>query len=111
MLVSRSSPFGSPTRTGALVALRLLEQSYPREIARLLDQPLFAVQRALAGLERDGLVVAVRTGRTRVYRIDPRYFAFGELWSFLGRLSEADPALQAEIAELRRRPRRTGKRL
>jgi DNA-binding transcriptional ArsR family regulator len=111
MLVARSSPFGSPTRTGALVALRLLNESYPRELARILEQPLFTVQRALAGLESDGLVAAVTTGRTRLYRINPRYFALKELWDYLGRLAEPEESLRAKVESLRRRPRRTGKRL
>ena len=111
MLVTRSSPFGSATRTGVLIALRLLDETYPRELARLLEQPLFAVQRALSGLERDGLVAAVTTGRTRLYRINPRYFAQRELCDFLGRLAEPEDFLRAKVEELRRRPRRTGKRL
>jgi len=88
-----------------------LDESYPRELARVLEQPLFAVQRALAGLEKDGLVAAVTTGRTRLYRINPRYFALKELSDFVGRLAEPEESLRAKVESLRRRPRRTGKRL
>ena len=111
MLVGTSSPFGSASRTGALIALNLLEESYPRELARLLEQPLFAVQRALAGLEKDGLVAARTAGRTRLYQLNPRYFALNELRNLLARLSVPEDALRSRIENLRRRPRRAGKRL
>jgi len=110
-VVSQSSPFGSETRTRALTSLRLLETSYARELARLLDVRLSGVQKALRTLERDGLVSARTVGRTRVYRLNPTYFARRELRAFLTRLAEADSDLQRRTAMLRRRPRRTGKPL
>lgn len=106
-----SSPFGGRTRTRALLALRLVGESYPRELARLLEAPLSGVQKALASLERDGLVAARSLGRTRVVRIEPRYFAFDALQRFLERLAEPEADLRARVAALRRRPRRTGKPL
>lgn len=111
MTVISSSPFGGKTRTRSLVALRLLEESYPRELARILGASLSSVQQALRGLERDGLVAARTMGRTRVVRIDPRYFARKELMAYLLRLSEADESLRRAVTALRRRPRRTGKPL
>ena len=111
MVIKDSSPFGSQARTRALLALRLLSESYPRELARLLALPLASVQRALESLERDGLVGARAVGRTRVYRIEPRYFGYRELQQFLLRLTEPDADLGARVAGLRRRPRRSGKPL
>ncbi len=105
------SPFGSVTRTDTLVALYLLEASFQRELARLLRRSPSVVQKALASLERDGLVVGRLIGRTRSYEINPRYFARKELRGFLARLAEADPGLRARTGELRRRPRRAGKPL
>jgi DNA-binding transcriptional ArsR family regulator len=110
-MVIASSPFGSQTRTRVLLALRLLEDSYPRELARVLEAPLNGVQMALRGLERDGLVAARAVGRTRVYGLNPRYFARDELGRYLLRLSEPDTDMQDRVARLRRRPRRTGKPL
>jgi DNA-binding IclR family transcriptional regulator len=78
-MVIESSPFGSRARTKVLLALRLLAESYARELARVLSMPLSGVQRALASLERDGLVAGRSFGRTRMYRFDPRYFAHQEL--------------------------------
>ncbi len=98
---SRPSPFGSHTRTRILLALRLLESSFPRELSRLLDSPVFAVRQALAGLERDGLVSFHTVGRTRVCRIDPAYFAHHELDAYLWRLATADAGLCANVVALR----------
>ena len=94
-----------------LQALRLLNESYPRELSRLLEIPLNAVQQALLGLEKDGLVAARTAGRTRLYRLNPRYFAHAELTQLLLRLTEPEAELRRRVEELRRRPRRTGKPL
>jgi DNA-binding transcriptional ArsR family regulator len=111
MLVSRSSPFGGQARTLVLLALGLLEESFPRELARLLEVRLNGVQQALRGLERDGLVAARAAGRTRLYRLNPRYFAREELREYLKRLAGAEPDLVERTAGLRKRPRRVGKPL
>lgn len=108
-MVGFSSPFGGSARTRVLVALRLLHQSYPRELARVLGLPLSGVQQALRSLERDGLVAGRLVGRTRLVQIEPRYFAREELERYLLRLARADEPLEVTIAELRRRPRRSGK--
>jgi DNA-binding transcriptional ArsR family regulator len=106
-----SSPFGSQTRTRLLLALELLGQSYARELARLLGASLSAVQKGLASLERDGLIAGRLMGRTRLFQVNPRYFAATQLRELIARLMVADRDLKARAAELRRRPRRTGKRL
>jgi DNA-binding IclR family transcriptional regulator len=111
MVTTQSSPFGGAARTRVLLALRLLSESYPRELARLLELPLSGVQRALQGLERDALVAARSAGRTRLFRLDPRYFAHADLASYLLRLSEPEVTLRGRVASLRRRPRPAGKPL
>lgn len=108
---SLSSPFGSTTRTRVLVALRLLDSSFPRELARLLAVSPSLVLKALRSLERDRLVAGRTVGRSRVYTLDPRYFAKEDLQRYLVRLSEADIDLKQRAVQLRRRPRWTGKRL
>ncbi|HET7876977.1 MAG TPA: winged helix-turn-helix domain-containing protein [Methylomirabilota bacterium] len=108
---STSSPFGSQTRTRVLLALFLLGESYPRELARVLDIPLFGVQKALGSLELDGIVAGRAVGRTRVFQLEPRYFARDPLQQFLLRLSEPEVELRRRLAALRRRPRRGGKPL
>jgi DNA-binding transcriptional ArsR family regulator len=110
-MVITSSPFGGQSRTAVLVALGLLEDSYPRELARIVGRPLSGVQMALRALERDGLVAGRLVGRTRVVRLNPRYFARDELRRYLLKLADADPVLRARVEQLRRRPRRSGKPL
>lgn len=108
-MVISSSPFGGQARTRVLLALRLLDESYPRELARVLDLPLSGVQMALRGLERDGLVAGRSAGRMRLVRLNPRYFAREELQRYLLTLAGADAALQDRVALMRRRPRAAGK--
>jgi DNA-binding transcriptional ArsR family regulator len=111
MLVSRSSPFGSKTRTRVLLALRLLSESYPRELARILETSLYGVQTALRGLEIDGIVSGRNAGRTRLFSLNPRYFAYKDLRRYLLRLAEPEVEIKERIEKMRRRPRRTGKPL
>ena len=110
-MVGRSSPFGGRSRTLVLLALGLLEESFPRELSRVLEIPLYSVQRALRGLEIDGLVAGRSVGRSRLYRLNPRYFARRELQGYLRRLIEPEDDLVERVASLRRRPRRSGKPL
>ena len=110
-MVTVSSPFGGRSRTVVLLALRLLGESYARELSRVLSLPVNGVQMALRGLERDGLVAARSAGRTRLFRLNPTYFARGELERYLLRLSEPEAALRSRVSELRRRPRRSAKPL
>ncbi len=109
MKLMSASPFGGRTRTRVLVALSLLETSFPRELARLLAAPVSGVRQALASLERDGLVAGRLVGKTRLVRLDPGYFARRELASYLARLADAEPELRSGVSRLRRRPRATGK--
>jgi hypothetical protein len=94
-----------------LIALSLLQESYPRELARLLGSPLSLVQKAILSLERDGMVAVRNVGRTRLATLNPRFFASRELQVFLGKLGEPEDGLRKRIALLRKRPRRTGKSL
>ena len=110
-VIDTSSPFGSSARTRVLLALRLLTESYARELARLLEISLSSVQKALRSLERDGLVADRAAGRTRLYRVNPRNHARRELERYLERLLEPEATMRARASELRRRPRRTGKPL
>jgi len=111
MLVARSSPFGGQTRTLVLLALSLLEESFPRELARLLRKPLNGIQQAIKGLEADGIISGRTAGRTRLFRLNPRYFARDELQAYLTRLAEPEAELTRQVSTLRRRPRRTSKPL
>ncbi len=110
-MVGQSSPFGGRTRTETLLTLRLLEESYGREIARILQRPLSGVQKALISLESDGLIAGRTQGRTRLFRLAPRYFAYAELRRYLERLTEPEDELRERVGRLRLRPRKSRKRL
>lgn len=109
MLSTTSSLFGTPNRTAVLVAVRLLEQTFPSELAALLGLRLFSVQQILASLEREGVIASRQLGRTRTVSLNPRYFAATELSELLWALGQADVGLQQKLAAKRRRPRRPGK--
>ena len=105
---------GHPLRASSLPrsgCIGVLESSFPRELSRVRAVPVSAVSRALAGLERDALVVGRLVGRSRVYTLNPACFASPELAAYLLRLADADTALRANASQLRRRPRPTGKPL
>lgn len=111
MVVIGSSPFGGKTRTAVLLALRLLGESHARELARVLEVPLAGVQKALESLEVASLVAAKSAGRTKVFRINPGYFAYDDLQRYLLRLTEPELELRHRVESMRRRPRRAGKPL
>jgi hypothetical protein len=103
--------FGSRRRTEVLVTIALLGETFPAELARLLNAPLFSVQNIVAALDREGVLASRISGRARVVSLDPRYFAYKELKTLLLRLSEAEPDLRAVASGRRSRPRRAGRAL
>jgi DNA-binding transcriptional ArsR family regulator len=84
-----------------LLALSLMTETYPRELARVLDAPLFSIQKALASLERDGLLASRVLGRTRLYGLNPRYLASRELREYLERLAGREFDLRRRISQSR----------
>jgi hypothetical protein len=94
--------FGSRRRTEVLIMTALMGETYPTELARLLDAPLYSVQTIVDGLRRDGVVARRTLGRMSLVSLDPRYHGHRELKALLLRLSEDEPALR--IAASGRRP-------
>jgi hypothetical protein len=103
--------FGSSRRTEVLVLLALIEESYPREMARLLEAPLISVQSIVDGLERAGLATTRLVGNQRRVTLNARFHGIAELKALLLRVSQAFPEIRNVVDHLRRRPRRRGKRL
>jgi len=103
--------FGTTVRSRVLLTLALLEQTYPRELARVAKVPLMSVQRIVNDLERQGVVASRLRGAQREVRLNPSYFAASELRALLLRLSETNQPLVRQIESMRRRPRRAGKEL
>jgi len=108
-LLRSSRLFGSRLRSSILIALRLLEESYPSELARVLGAGLQSIQRIVEGLESEGVLVGRPFGRTRRISFNPRYVAHDELRALLWKLGEHDIDLQRALARKRGRPRRAGK--
>ena len=101
--------FGSRLRSSTLIALRLLEESYPSELARFLSSSVHSIQRIVESLESEGVLVGRPFGRTRRISFNPRYVAHDELRALLWKLGEHDIDLQRALARKRGRPRRAGK--
>lgn len=104
-----SKLFGSPRRSQVLMLLALLGESYPTELARLLDAPLVSVIKILDGLELDGVVATKMLGRVRRVSLEPRFHAFKALEALLVQLGSADRSIRSAAAKRRGRPRRKGK--
>jgi DNA-binding transcriptional ArsR family regulator len=111
MTTSGVDVFGTGVRTKTLLAVSMLEETHASEVARILGVGATTVQNALETLERAGLVVGRVEGRSRRVRLNPRFRALNELKALLDKLALGDAALLAAMAELRRRPRRSGKAL
>ncbi|MBI5706105.1 MAG: ArsR family transcriptional regulator [Armatimonadetes bacterium] len=109
--VVKSALFGSTRRTGALLALQLLESSYATELALVLRVPLSSMQLTLDRLEMDGLLVSGPVGRERVYSWNVRYPLLRELRALLAAMIWKEPDLETSVERRRRRPRKRGKPL
>lgn len=108
-LARSAALFGSRNRTAVLIALRLVEESYPSELAALLGIRLYTVQQILRSLEAEAVVVSRMFGRTRRVTLNPRYVGHASLADLLWKLGGHDTELQRALGKKRRRPRRPGK--
>lgn len=104
MIAASQGLFGSRRRTEVLILLGLLEESYPSELATLLEAPLYSVQRILSDLESQGIVASRQRGRTRLVSLNPRFYAAEELRALLARLGRGESELDALAAGHRARP-------
>jgi DNA-binding transcriptional ArsR family regulator len=102
--------FGSADRTDTLVTIGRLQRTYVSEIARVLNRRVIEIQRAVASLERAGVVISNRMGNTRIVELNPTYWAKDELYALLLRMSEM-PSYANRWSTIRRRPRAIGKPL
>ena len=109
MLERDSALLGNRNRTAVLVAIRLLGETWPSELASLLGLRLYSVQRILEAYDREGALVSRTMGRTRRISLNPRYVVHRELDALLWKLGQHDVALQSRLAARRRRPRRASK--
>jgi hypothetical protein len=108
-MLSPTHLFGSRRRSSVLILLALLEESYPAELARLLDAHPYSIQTIVDDLESEGVLITRRFGKTRRVQLDPRFPGARELHALLWKLGEQDVELQQAAARRRGRPRRKGK--
>jgi len=96
-------------RDRILVLLSIKGQTHLSEIARMYGKTVTLTQRTVRGLERDGLIVALTHGRTRVLQLNPRWYGIGPLRALLLAMASAQPDLYTPAESVRARPRRSGK--
>lgn len=103
---------GSTSAERVLLFIYARDQGYATEIAQLYETDLSPIQKQLARMERDGLLVNKLVGRTRVYEFNPRYAFLKEVKQLLAKALEFAPsALQEKLVMNRTRPRKAGKPL
>ena len=111
-MTSRSKGlFGSRTRERVLKLLGILERSYPRELAALLDEDLSVVQRTVDDLERDGILASRLFGRTRLFELNRTYQHYARVRDLLAHMGQTDPETVAAAQRTRQRPRRARKEI
>jgi hypothetical protein len=108
------SLFGNAVVEKVLFYLSINQKCYPSELRRVFQSPLYSFQKALERLERGGIVVAHKEGKTVIYQFNPRYPFLKELKAFLDKAYSFFPdetrKKYYEPIE-RKRPRRQGKPL
>jgi predicted ArsR family transcriptional regulator len=93
-----------------LLYLLVRESGYGKAIAELFGLSTNSVQKQLARLEEDGVVVSRPVGRMREYRRNPRYAFSAPLRKLLKSALEVYPdTVVNELAMPRTRPRKAGK--
>jgi predicted ArsR family transcriptional regulator len=103
---------GSEGAERVLLFLVARRQGYALEIANAFEMSVSNVQKHLERMERDGLLVSEKIGRTRVFSFNPRYMFLEEVDALVSKaLSFAPSPLQEKLLLDRRRPRRKGKLL
>lgn len=108
------SLFGNVVIEKVLFFLVTNNECYPSQLKDVFQVPLYSFQRALTRLEKGGIVVSHRKGKTLLYQFNPRYPFLKELKFFLQKAYDGFPQeMRDKYYErpIRKRPRRQGKPL
>lgn len=108
------SLFGTPIIEKILFFLVINKKCYPSQLRAVFGNPLYSFQRALARLEKGGVVVNYKEGKTLIYQLNPRYPFLPELEAFLQKAYSFFPKELRETyyePTTRKRSRRQGKPL
>ena len=103
--------FGNRTAEKVLLYLEQYGEGYAQAIADTFeDVTLSMTQGQLERLERGGVLVSVKKGRTRIFTWNPRFQPRNELRALLAKaLGSLPEEERRRYFSQRRRPRRTGK--
>jgi hypothetical protein len=103
---------GSEGAERVLMFLAVRKKGYAKEISDFWNMRVSTCQSQLERMERDGLLIAEKSGRTKVYSFNQRYSFLEDVQQLLLKaLSFCPPDLRDDLQFNRRRPRRTGKPL
>jgi len=95
-----------------LIYLLLRNSGYGKSIAEFYGIPVNPVQKQLARLEVDGVVVSRLIGKVRQYELNPRYPFLRALKELLkAAVAAYPPDIVSELMVERARPRQPGKPL
>lgn len=95
-----------------LIYLMARGVGYGKSIAEFYDVPTNPIQKQLARLEEDGVIVSQLLGTVRNYQLNPRYPFLETLKLLLKAAFEAYPvSIQKRLFVTRARPRQAGKPL
>lgn len=106
--------FGTPVIEKVLFYLLVNQKCYPSQLRKVFQNPLYSFQRALGRLEKGGVIVSHKEGKTLIYQFNPRYPFLNELKIFLEKAYAFFPEeIRLKYYEpiVRKRPRRQGKPL
>lgn len=106
--------FGNPVIEKILFFLLTNEKCYPSQLKGVFHIPLYSFQKALGRLEKGGIIISHKEGKTLIYQFNPLYPFLSELKAFLQKSYEFFPEdIRKKYYEpiVRRRPRRQGKPL
>ena len=113
-LIMLENLFGNSVIEKILFFLLLNEKTYASELSRVFEISLFSFQTALERLEKGGILVSYKEGKTRLYQLNPRFPMLKELVLFLKKAYTFLPesfCRKYYERPIRKRPRRKGKPL
>jgi len=95
-----------------LIYLLFRDSGYGKSIAEFYGVPPNPVQKQLARLETDGVIVSRLIGKVRSYELNPRYPFIEPLTQLLkAAMAAYPPELRTQLMVQRTRPRQAGKPL
>lgn len=103
---------GSISKERVLVFIVARGQGYAREIAEFFATGVTPINNQLTALEAQNVLYGETLGKTRIYKLNPRYAFIKPLTELMETaIKYYPPEQQEELKTNRRRPRRAGKPL